>query len=137
MTNLDGPEREELVSWRDFGQGLVDIWPNIPRNRGEALAFLRLQASTAPPRLEPEGAFRVPSMRQKCGRCDRRPVADMCRVRHVRRSWARSGTYDTWYPYCADHLADYGREVRDGQVWFVPGLSLADRRCGSRPGLDA
>jgi hypothetical protein len=83
----------------------------------------RMTEQVAPdlPRPEPEGDFRVPSQYPRCRRahCHQQPVADMRRVRHVRRPWARPDTYDTWSAYCADHLREYNREIRNGQVWWL------------------
>lgn len=59
---------------------------------------------------EPVGDFRVPSRYARCRRqhCTEIPVTDMLRV----------GRHITWWAYCATHLADYNREVRDGVVWW-------------------
>lgn len=59
--------------------------------------------------------FRVPSCYGHCrrARCHGEPVADMLRSRSTR--W---GLKDSWWAYCAEHLADYNREVRDGVVWW-------------------
>lgn len=45
-------------------------------------------------------------------RCERVAVAELNRPRHTRRGT----TIACWYMYCADHLADYGRWVEDGDV---------------------
>jgi len=76
------------------------------------------------PRPEPEGEFRVPSQYPRCRRahCHQQPVADMCRTVYSR--W--SGRGPAWYAYCADHLRGYGREVRDGLVWWV-GIQEGER----------
>jgi hypothetical protein len=74
--------------------------------------------------IESTSDFRVPSIYPRCrrARCHQAPVADM-----KRRPHPNTGR-DQWWAYCADHLAEYGREVRDGRVWWVPGLSLYDRQ---------
>lgn len=69
--------------------------------------------------LEEEHAldFRVPSQYSRCRRprCDQPPVADMHRTR---AGWEK-GRRGTWWAYCAAHLAEYRRVVRDGKVWWV------------------
>ena len=68
------------------------------------------------PRIEPTGHYRAPSQYERCRRprCHQPPVADMARTRYE-----RSGKALSWYAYCADHLREYNREVRDGRVWWL------------------
>jgi hypothetical protein len=70
------------------------------------------------PMLEPEDQFRVPSAYTRCRRqlCKEPPVADMARHRTNWRNPELSGP--NWWAYCAEHLAVYNREVRDGRVWW-------------------
>ena len=74
------------------------------------------------PHAEPEAEFRVPSQFPRCRRslCRQAPVADMRRTRH---NWRGDpGTpreYGVWWAYCADHLREHNREVRDGRVWWL------------------
>lgn len=63
--------------------------------------------------------WRVPSKYGRCrtkGHWDRRPVADMARTVH---QWQQGTSRVGWWAYCAGCLADLGREVRDGVVWWV------------------
>jgi len=73
-------------------------------------------------RIEPEADFRVPSGYPRCRRpyCTAPPVADMRRRRwdNTRRR-NTNARVDAWWAYCAAHLRDYGRELRDGRVWWV------------------
>jgi hypothetical protein len=70
-------------------------------------------------RVESDLAFRVPSQYPRCRRqrCQQPPVADMARYRNNWRNPELSGT--SWWAYCADHLRQYNREVRDGRVWWL------------------
>ncbi len=68
--------------------------------------------------MEPEDHYRVPSQYPRCRRkrCHQPPVADL------RRSWYshREGrSVAAWWAYCADHLREYNRGVRDGRVWWL------------------
>lgn len=72
-------------------------------------------------KAEPETDYHVPSHYLRCRRkvgatayCSAAPVADMRRQRYV---WRDRRFVNSWWAYCADHLADYNREVRDGRVW--------------------
>ncbi len=69
--------------------------------------------------MEPENEWRVPSGYLRCRRkrCHQTPVADMARWRHNWRRPELSGT--AWWAYCADHLREYNREVRDGRIWWL------------------
>ena len=67
---------------------------------------------TTEAQVEKETSFRVPSQYKICrrisrqyGKCAEKPVADMKRS---------SG----WWAYCATHLGDYNREVREDRVWW-------------------
>ena len=69
--------------------------------------------------VEPENEWRVPSGYARCRRprCQQAPVADM---RRSRTDWkGHTGAKPTWWAYCADHLREYNREVRDGRVWWL------------------
>ncbi len=79
------------------------------------------------PRMEPEGAFRVPSGYPRCRRkrCYQPPVADMRRSRYSRYEHRR---VIAWWAYCADHLREYDRAVKEGRVWWIgPHDQEADR----------
>lgn len=64
--------------------------------------------------------YRIPDGARKCRRkigrrehCRAPAVAEMKRHRVD-----RSGRTEQWWPYCAEHLADYRHAVgSDGQVW--------------------
>ena len=60
--------------------------------------------------------FRVPSGYTRCRRkqCQEPPVADMRRIAYLRSR----GDAWRWWAYCAAHLAEYNREVRNGVVWW-------------------
>ena len=66
--------------------------------------------------VEPLEDYRVPSLYRRCRRahCTAPPVADVRRSRYL----LRRGYANTWWAYCANHLADYNREVREGVVWW-------------------
>jgi len=68
------------------------------------------------PCMEPEDRFRVPSQYPRCRRkrCYQPPVADMRRIRYN-----HAGKRPSWWAYCADHLREYGREVRGDRVWWL------------------
>lgn len=60
--------------------------------------------------------WRAPSSYSRCRRphCTRPPVADL-----NRNWWRRSEVpKPQWWAYCADHLAEYNREVRGVRVWW-------------------
>lgn len=71
------------------------------------------------PHVEPESQWRIPSGYPRCRRkrCHQPPVADMARWRNNWRRPELSG--NAWWAYCADHLREYNREVRDGRVWYL------------------
>ncbi len=73
------------------------------------------------PRMEPEDAFRVPSGYPRCRRkrCHQPPVADMRRQTTLRREGHEGRRVPSWWAYCADHLREYGCQVREGRVWWV------------------
>jgi hypothetical protein len=72
------------------------------------------------PKPEPTDHYRVPSHYTKCRgmRCQQRPVADMRRWHTERNARREYQQVARWWAYCADHLADYNREVRDDRVWW-------------------
>jgi hypothetical protein len=73
------------------------------------------------PRMEPEDQFRIPSGYSRCRRkrCYQPPVADMRRQTTLRSEGHERRRVIAWWAYCADHLREYNREVRDGRVWWL------------------
>lgn len=55
------------------------------------------------------------------GQCSR-PHCREPAVAMLNRGQRRTGhTRDAWWRYCAEHLADYGKHIRGGQVAWLPG----------------
>jgi hypothetical protein len=60
---------------------------------------------------ESSSDHRVPSRAARCRRahCPNEPVVDIRRAH---------GHDSRWWAYCAEHLAAYNLEVREGVVWW-------------------
>jgi hypothetical protein len=80
-----------------------------------------------PAREAPEGYKLVarqsrgwrPSAGKRCRRahCGKPCVAELKRTADYRQP----GRRDAWWPYCAEHMAEYGHWIEDGQVtsWYL------------------
>ena len=74
------------------------------------------------PRVELSSEFRVAAPGKRCRfpRCGREAVMEMNRRRRRWRATPDSRTdhFNQWWAYCPIH--NYGRVVRDGEVWYDP-----------------